>query len=54
MKYLAASVRYRTQQDGSGVGSNNPGNAFQNSNSILTHDNLLGSTVFAGETLHIR
>lgn len=34
--------------------SNDPRNAFQNSGSIVTHDKLLGSAVFAGETLHVR
>jgi hypothetical protein len=34
--------------------SNGFSNAFQSSSSTLTHDDLLGSTVFAGETLNIR
>jgi hypothetical protein len=43
-----------SRMNGQPNGSNDPSNAFQNSSSIATHDNLLGSTVFAGETHHIR
>ena len=48
-RLYAKSRNWRVDLDA----SNGFSNAFQSGSFALTHDSLLGSTVFAGETLHI-